>query len=143
MHEQSRRQDYLLFAGSLLLVHGLGLLVLLLLVAPHLIPEPSPWWFFLPPLAVPLVFGFRIRSWQQFVLYAFTTIIVWQLYIYLSNRIYYHDINDVDPAYIIGTRQPRVVQFLHESVVVLVPLGVGILVGMVKRKIVVWGARAA
>jgi hypothetical protein len=135
MKDPNMRRDYLLFVSSLVLVHGLDLLIAKVLLAPHLIPPLWPWWFVVPILGVPLVFGFKIRSWQQFVLYAVTTLIVWQVYLYTHNRIYYGVLDHYGPAYPIESFAPMAARRIQESIFAIVPLGVGALLGMIKRRV--------
>jgi len=84
----------------------------------------------LPLIIVPLLFGFKIESWQQFAAYLLVTVLVWQVSFVLDDWVMGRL---SDPFWLKDKAGTWSVEILRRCVPPVVLIGIGALIGQFKR----------
>lgn len=127
MNRQSKH--FLLYVALLVLTHGAGVAVSELDVIGY---KTFLYYFIVlcPLIIVPLVFSFKIQSWQQFVVYLLVTIIVWQLSFILDDWVMGRLSN---PLWLRDKAGTWSFEILQRCIVPVILISVGALIGQLKR----------
>ena len=119
----------LLYVALLVLTHGLTFAVSYSYVVRY---ETFLYYVvgLVPIMLVPLAFGFRIRSWRQFVVYLLVTVVVWQVLFILDDWVLGRL---SDPLWLKDKEGTWGIEILKRCLMPVILISVGALMGQLKR----------